>query len=416
MPLRKHTPVSEKEMLTVSPRNSICETIRQAYHKIDDPDARLDLRMAVSMAKAMSRKMSGEKKNWFWNYWDDNPEFFKRTGKSRPPIDVLFITHDDYSNTGYRFWQCARELGLNSVMVKGVRHPYDYPHQAPLHPSLRHRPHQNKPNAYMAPGIESLIDSANVIHLLASQFPYCTARWDKHPVIIQHGGSAYRQYPEENNEFFNPFVDKTIIQCPDLLGHGAKNESLIYYPVDTNYIQPDFAKKGTDKIVVGHFPSNISSDVKGTNTIMRAIDELVIDGYPIKYIGPTGNKPWEVWPWKKHLERLKQCDVIVETCNPKQGKKAYGEWGNAALEAAASGCVIVTNCIHQDIYEKEYGELGIHVANDPETLKDELVRLTGLSDSALMEEKKACHKWAETNHSIPATAERLWEKVYSRYF
>ena len=426
--LHRHEPVTEEEMEWESPRYSVCETIRQAYHLITKTDdglihydndlveAKLKLREATAMAKAMSEKLAQKKPNWFWNFWDKNPEAVSKRPELRRPIDVLLIAFDDYANTGYRFWLCAKELGLNSLMVKGIRHNFDYPDQAPLHPSCRHQPHSREPFLYMTPGLESLIESSNVIHLLASHFPYCAAKWDQHPVIIQHGGTAYRQATEKHNEFFNKFVDKTIIQCPDLLGHGAKDEVLIYYPVDTNFIRPDFAKKDPSKLVVGHFPSNIIADVKGTNTIMMAVDELLNAGYPIKWLGPDGIKQWQVWPWEKQLERIKTCDVIVETCAPKQGDKSYGEWGNAALEAAASGCVIVTNCVHQDIYEREYGHLGIHVANDPETLKKELVRLTKLSDDELLGEKKACCEWAETNHSIPATAERLWNRVYSRYF
>ena len=420
MPLHRHEPVPEEEMRYSSPRHSICETLREAYHFLEGTqheDVRLKLREATAMAKAMSEKLSEKKPNWYWNFWSKKQENMNKMSPSlRRPIDVLLVAYDDYANTGYRFWQCAKELGLNSLMVKGIYHNFDYPHQAPLHPSLRHPPYMKNPYCVMAPGLESLIESSNVIHLLASHYPMCAAKWQTHPVIIQHGGTAYRQAPEENNAFFNKLVDRTVVQCPDLFGHGAKNEVLIYYPVDTGVIRPDFTKKHPDKLVVGHFPSNVAADVKGTNTIMQAIDELLNAGYPIKYVGPDGINQWQVWPWEKHLERIKKCDVIVETCNPTQGDKAYGEWGNAALEAAASGCVIVTNCVHQDIYEREYGNLGIHVANDPEALKQELVRLCGLSSDRLLVEKKACCEWAETNHSIPATAERLWNKVYSRYF
>lgn len=415
--LHRHDPVSETEMTYQSPRYSVCEAIREAYLLIDHKEARVKLREATAMAKAMSQKLSEKKPNWYWNFWDRNPNNWEsmHIGLQRP-IDVLLIAFDDYANTGYRFWLCAKSLGLNALMVKGIRHNFDYPFQAPLHPSLRHQPYMKEPFAVMAPGLESLIESANVIHLLASHYPMCAARWEEHPVIIQHGGTAYRQAPEKNNAFFNKLVEQTIVQCPDLLGHGAKEEVLIYYPVDTDYIRPDFTKKHKDKLVVGHFPSNTMADVKGTNTIMQAIDELLLDGYPIKYNGPDGINVWKVFPWVEHLKRIKSCDVIVETCNPMQGDRAYGEWGNAALEAAASGCVIVTNAIHQEIYEREYGELGIHVANNPEALKRELVRLTELSDSELLAEKEACCEWATTNHSIPATAERLWDKVYSRYF
>lgn len=409
MPLRKHEPASEAEMDVVSPRMSICETLREVYHMIDDEDAKLKLRVATSMAKSMSRKLSEEKKNWYWNEWDLNPKAIEKYHKRlMRPVDVLMICHDDFANTMWRFWLCAKHLGLNAIAVKGVKHPFRYPYQAPLHPSLMNQPIASAPLTVLSPGLEYLIESANVIHLFTSTYPMCAVRWKDHPVIVQHGGTFYRQHPKECNELFNQLAIKAIIQCPDLLGLGAKNETLIYYPVDTTMIQPDFSKKG-DKLIVGHFPSN--PKVKGSDAIMKAALEC-----PVEYRGPDGKNDWPLVPWAENLKRLKQCDVIIETLALEQNGKRFGEWGNTALEAAASGCIIISNCIHRDIYEKEYGELGIHVANDEDSLRYELVRLSALNDDDLMAEKKACRKWAEEKHSIPATAERLWNKIYSSFF
>ena len=327
-------------------------------------------------------------------------------------FDVLFLTYDDNANTGYRFWQCARHLGLNSAMFKGVRHSFGYPKQAPIHPSLANTPICTYPTTIMAPGTESLINSSKVIHLIASTYPMAAVKWEKKKVVIQHGGSVYRQNPKASNDFFNGFVDKTIIQCPDLLGLGAKDEVLIYYPIDTNLIQPDFSKKGKS-LVVGHFPSN--PQVKGSKEIFGSISAVSLN-HDIEYHGWHGDGSNGVVSWPSNLKRMKASDVIVECCAPDQNGKPYGEWGNTALEAAASGCIVISNAVHRDIYEKEYGPLGVHVANDPESMKAELIRLSELSDGELMAEKKACRQWAEKYHSIPATAERLWNRVYSRYF
>jgi hypothetical protein len=324
-------------------------------------------------------------------------------------FDVLFLTYDDNANTGYRFWQCARSLGLNVAMFKGKTHDFGYPNQAPLHPSLMHEPLCVFPTTIMAPGIESLINSSKVIHLIASTYPMAAVDWKKKKVIVQHGGSVYRQNPKASNDFFNRFVDKTVIQCPDLLGLGAKDETLIYYPIDTDLIKPDFKKKG-DKLVVGHFPSN--QDVKGTDAICQVVADL---GEKIEYRG--------VWPgenklksWPANLNRMKECDVIIESLSPEQDGKVFGEFGNTALEACALGCVCVSNCLKQDVYRREYGDLGIHVANCSESLKEEILRLSRLDDEHLLMEKRDCYKWVSEKHSIPATAKRLWDKVYSRYF
>ena len=70
MPLRKHEPIAEKEMAYASQNNSICQVLRDIYHKTNDPKIKLRCRLAVSMAKSMSAKMTGYKKNWEAGFWD----------------------------------------------------------------------------------------------------------------------------------------------------------------------------------------------------------------------------------------------------------------------------------------------------------------------------------------------------------
>jgi hypothetical protein len=406
MPIHRHEPISEEAMKWVSQQHTICETLREAYHLIDNEEARLKLRIATSMAKSMTAKLSEYKRNWRNGFWDDNEKF--PVNYNRKPIDVLFLCWDDNSNTMYRFWQCARHLGLNSVMFKGKPHPFGYPMQAPIHPSLASTPICMAPTTVMAPGLESLINSAHVIHLGASTYPMAAVNWSKLNVVVQHGGSVYRQNPGDCNDLFNSFCQHTVIQCPDLLGLGARNESWIYYPVDTVKLKPDFSRKG-DKLVVGHFPSN--STVKGTDAINKTCVKLDGAGL-IEYRWNT-----DILPWPSHLQhRVAQCDIIIEGCNAKQGDKTYGEWGNAALEAAALGCIVVTHCVHKEQYSKEFGDLGVLVANNEQELERVIRDLLALDPEQIVKLKRNAREWVERNHSIPATAARLWDKVYRGYF
>lgn len=395
--LRKHEPVSEESMNHVSPRYTICETLRSIYHSTADESIRLKCRTATAMAKAMTARLTEYKRNQT-DLWD-----YKAPTK---PIDVLFLAYDDNANTGYRFMQCARHLGLQAVMFKGKRHPFGYPVQAPVLPLLSHTLY-DAPTTVLAPGLESLIESARVVHLIASTIPVCKVKWGN--VVVQHGGTVYRQFPGECNSVFNQIASHTIIQCPDLLGLGAKNEHWIYYPVDTNLIRPDFSPKGRPA-VVGHFPSN--ADVKGWSAVERVCRKLQDEGV-IKWVGST-----ERVNWKANLDRMRACDIIVEGCNAHQGTKAYGEWGNTALEACALGCAVVTHCLSQDKYRETYGcELGFTVANDEQALGPALRHLANLhSNGDLRDEKERGRKWVEQNHSIPATANRLWDEVYKEFF
>ena len=57
MPIRKHEPVPESVMEQKSEINTICNVLRQIYHKTDDKEIRLNCRIATSMAKSMSRRL-----------------------------------------------------------------------------------------------------------------------------------------------------------------------------------------------------------------------------------------------------------------------------------------------------------------------------------------------------------------------
>jgi len=334
-------------------------------------------------------------------------------------LDALCIAWDDNANTMWRFSECLKMLGLNVLAIKGKRHPFDYEHQAPVHPSLATTPVDLAPVTVLAPGLESMIHEAHVVHLFACTFPIVpTVDWKKVNVVVQHGSSNYRQYPEKCNRIFNTFARATVIQCPDLLGLGAKNEHLIYYPVDTDRIQPEYAPSDIQgRVTIGHFPSNPA--VKGTETVLGVLHNLEADPkYKDRfvYLGQQHPQKPAVIPWRLNIARMQICDIVIETVNPEQNGKRFGEWGNTALEAAAAGCAVVTNCHSLDTYGREYGTLGIHVANDAYQLEERLKALLNMTPKALAVRKMASRQWAVGKHSMQATAERLWDKVYQNFF
>jgi glycosyltransferase involved in cell wall biosynthesis len=333
------------------------------------------------------------------------------------PIDALLLAKDDWANTMYRTWRCLIHLGLNCVAFKGNPHPYKYPHEAPIHPSLTSIPISYSPVAVQAPGLETLIRESHVIHLFAATCPifhHDMQFYNQAKVVVQHGSSAYRQMPEVCNNVFNKIADATIIQCPDLLGLGAKNEVFIYYAVDTDFLQPNYERVDPDKIIIGHFPSN--PHVKGTQAIINVIKQLkeepsLKDKFEFVF-------PDKTLSWVGNLKRIEKCDIIIETLNPKQVDKKFGEWGNTALEAAALGKVVITNSHSVHIYEKQYNrKLMLQIANTPEQLATTLrTILMGWNDEDYRKMKERTRKWVVMNHSIPSTAERLWEKVYKHLF
>lgn len=331
--------------------------------------------------------------------------------------DVVMLTAYDWANTGWRFYNCLKSLGLDVVFFKGHVHDYNYPIQAPLHTELEQKRWQTHPICVNAKDgeIAELVKGAKVVHFTASTFIDTGIDLSQKHVVVQHGGSTYRKNPVACNNVFNEFVDHTIIQCPDLLGLGAKSEHLIYYPVDTDLLQPDYHMHG-GKLIVGHFPS--SPEVKGTKKIVEVIDNLYADrkfGSKFIYVGSRSNKV-RMYPWLENLTKMRQCDIIIETCNPIIKSKTFGEWGNTAIEAAALGKIVITNSLRKDVYEKEYGDIALNIANNPEEIEKILKVLLSKSTYELLEMKTRTREWVVKNHSIKATAKRLWDKVYSNFF
>jgi len=331
-------------------------------------------------------------------------------------MDILMLTKNDWANTGYKFYQSLKLAGFDVQFYKGAWHGLNYPVQAEIHPALR----DAKPKVkwrLKVPQLRELAESAKALHFIASTFVGTEVDLKNKFVVVQHGGSMYRQSYGKLNQFFNKFVNKTIIQCPDLLGLGAKNETLIYYPIDVNneLLQPNYEQANKKIITLGHFPR--SPKIKGTHNVLQAVS--IIEKDPqlkkrVKYVGirDTSKKAGRL-PWEPHLKRVAKCDVIIETCNLKIGKQKYGEWANTALEAACLGNIVISNTLAQDIYNREYGELGIHVANDPKQIVKRVRHIADMTNDEVLAEKMKTRRWVEQNHSLEANAKRLKEKIYT---
>lgn len=319
-------------------------------------------------------------------------------------IDALLIANHDWANTGFRFSRSMRMMGINALMIKAEPHPFMYPEQAIVHPEL-------KGEQSSLPHVKDLIESAKVVHFIASS----SIELDPIPgkkYVVQHGGSVYRFHSAEINKYFNKFCDATIIQCPDLLGLGAKNETLIYYPVDTELIQPVFEPL-SDRVLIGHFPSN--PVVKGTERIIRIIKELEEDPTvrdKFEYIGLRDTGKLYHVTWWNNIRRMSECDILVETCNDELRDKPYGEWGNTALEGAALGKIVITNSIHKHHYDREYGDCALEIANTRKELKEALKKWICASHSEREEKRKQTREWAHAKHGMKATGERILNKVY----
>lgn len=324
---------------------------------------------------------------------------------------VLALTYNDWANTGWRFTKCLRSLGLDVTYYKGRPHKFTYLEEGPVHPAFADAPILSQyPVAVLCKELREEIEAADIIHFFASTMIVSGADITGKKIVVNHGGSTFRIGTEAVKAAFNSYVDYSIIQCPDLLGLGAKNEVLIYYPVDTDFIQPDYEPH--EKIVIGHWPSSPYN--KGTREILEVIERLERDpGVKdrFEYVGQRILRKMTI-PWTEHLERVKGCDILIESMQLDIDGRRFGEWGNQALEAAAAGTAVITNMLSLDTYREEYGDCSLRIANNPSQLEVQIRAILNMSPNELRALKERMRAWAVRNHSMEATAQRLWDKVY----
>jgi hypothetical protein len=302
-------------------------------------------------------------------------------------------------------------MELDVIGLKGEYHPFHYPEQLPIHPVLAGLPTARA--IHEAPALKYLAKDAKVLHYIASTFIHPGDTEGK-KIVMQHGGRDYRVHHKELNQIYNRGVSATICQTPDLLDLGAKNEHWIYFPVDTDFLKPCF--KTNDKLKIGHFPSLPLE--KGTAEILQLMDKLSSGplGKRFEYVGVKDTSRQGVINWTDSLKRVRECDIIIEMIAPKAQSRTYGEWGNTAIEGSALGKIVVTNSLAKDRYAKEYGECALHLANTVEDLEATLVELLSITKREINSRKRQARKWVEQKHSIPATARRLWDKIYKDFF
>jgi hypothetical protein len=237
-------------------------------------------------------------------------------------------------------------------------------------------------------------------------------------LAVFHGGSNYRNDPEEMNKIFNRRVFVSLIQTPNLLHLGAKNEKWIMPPVDTKKILPRYInlpEKGIWKrfgdlksnIIIAHHPS--SPDTKNTDEILETMDRMMAD--------PSVNGRFEFVhkkakvSWEKNLRRLYDCDIYIESLSRQINGKETNGWGVTALEAAASGCMVFSTFGHKEEYESEYGPCPINKVSNGQELERELRRFILEGPTNILNEQRASRKWAQTVHSPRAIGKQLKEAL-----
>jgi hypothetical protein len=89
--LHKHEPIAEEEMCWISPEHTICEVLREIYWTTDDKNIRLKCRVATSMAKSMTEKLTEYKEEWEKGFWDENKKYRDVIHRRKKKLLKMFL-------------------------------------------------------------------------------------------------------------------------------------------------------------------------------------------------------------------------------------------------------------------------------------------------------------------------------------
>ena len=309
-------------------------------------------------------------------------------------MKVLIVCRSDWANMGYKYQESLKEVGVDA---KAVTVNINYSCK-PKHAEI-----------CKLPKMRSYAKSAEIIQFMHSE--YFDLGVKNKRFFVFHGGSRYRINSNSKNKIFNPIVEKSIIQTGDLLGLGAKNEVWVLASVDTKRIKPVYKRK-SNKLIVGHFPSNpMVKSSNGINKVMKRLRKKFGNKFEYVY------SPKSI-VWNKNIDRVSECDIYIDGCTPilktekSPNSYKYGEWGCAALEAAALGKVVISHMLSYKRYEQEFGKCGIEVANSFDEVEKQMIKLLSMSDGELLQVRKDTRLWVEKFNSYYVIGKRLKEVVY----
>jgi len=290
-------------------------------------------------------------------------------------MKISLVAINDWSNVGYELSESLRSIGVDAKMFIKNKHPFNYPKQG--------EPFDNK-----------FIEDSDCIIFMHSQCIKINTEGKKTAVF--HGGSAYRVNHEEINKFFGN-IDVSFLQHPNFLEYNPKNPLWLLPPV-TNSIETLIEQR--EKPIIGHFPRFPKE--KGFHRINTAMNWLHNDiKYTNKFIYRTGIGHI---PWEDNIKRMQDCNIYIE-------QLYKGEFGITALEAAACGNIVVTNFDFEKEYKKEYGELGIIIANDEMEIRDRVKELLDKKPKEIIDLQVKSNEWVRKNHSYEATGKKILEAL-----
>lgn len=166
-------------------------------------------------------------------------------------------------------------------------------------------------------------------------------------------------------EFFAKYADLTVVHSLELMEYAPNGSILIPLLIDTNYWKGNVKnnvnqKAGNLKILHSFGNSQTRGDVKGTERIINAINDLKKEGYEIDFLF------CDKVPSSQLREIYDKTDLLVEQLN-------YGVYGLTALEAMSMEKPVI-GYVRPEIRKYFKNEVPIIDAN-PNNIKEVLEKI-----------------------------------------
>lgn len=287
---------------------------------------------------------------------------------------ILNICTSDWANYMHNNANALRSIGIDCIDLKKQHHKFSYLSQSAVVDDSR---------------IIEAIKKADVVQIFHSDLKLLQLyrKYNEGArLVVYHTGSGYRNDPNKMNDAFSDAINLTdqteFIQYNDKMKYVAT-------AIDTDYIVPINKTRA-----IGHYPS--SADIKGTEQIKEMLKGLDI---PVHI-------STEYLSHHLSLDRMGQCEVYIELFQNKLNGRDYGCYGVTAFEAAALGCVVITQNLFPDVYVSTYGSFPFYLVNTKEdfirVIKDLSAPDTNINLLGML-----ARKWVVDKHSYKASGEYL---------
>lgn len=310
-------------------------------------------------------------------------------------MNVLIHSIRDYAAVGWHLSKALQSVGVNALAVTRQRRPLNSPY-------LQKCVYGNR-KGYLKRRAKW---ATHIIWMHSQVPPYaylCSYDLDQTKQFIFHGGSNYTKDPKQQNRRWNWRVHASLMQSPCIMGLGAANEYLLLPAVDVKSILPGTCTN--DRLVIGHFPTRMRA--KGTKRVRYVFSKLRKNAELAQRAELVLNV--RRVPHDEHMQRMSECDVVIDQVAPKLQKLKMGFFGVTTLEVAALGKIPVCLNLWEDAYRKEYGPSAFAPVGEDNRLIVVLKKLILSPREEIQQKQEAARRWVEKYHSYEATGNRLLE-------